>query len=82
MKNTTSASTTRCTQNILKTYVRFITCGLFPLCSKYNNFFFLFFSSSFAKASKILILNVKTFPAAEIAIGKTNRCSYSTKYFF
>ena len=43
---------------------------------------FVFYSDSLEKASKIPILHVKIFPVAESAMGKSGRCSYSTKKAF
>ena len=77
MKNTRSASTAKCTHNIIKKFVRLHV--VFSLCIGNTTAIYFVFLGSFEKASRILILNDKTFPVAETAMGKSSRCSYSEK---
>ena len=62
-----------CHEEVCEIY--YISC--FTLCRKYNSNFLN--SGSFAKATKIKILNFETFPSVEAAMGKSNHCRCSTK---
>ena len=63
----------------MKKYGRFITTS-FILCLG-NTAAICFYSGGFAKAARIKILSVETFPVAEGAMSKNDRCRCSRKQF-